>query len=629
MRIFISLYDALRTPWSSTRRFIRHMRSVLGRGIQALLALFLLVLKSTAALGSLVLVGLFALYVWDELWHPKVEIVMAPAPEALEARGYSGNILARKIRNSVDRIYRDAHRPIPFATYEIGERFPLINEAQPYLFSAVMPEPTFNFALSWARRFVGATRRTISGHVICSDEDCADASGIRLSIGVQGMGLDGWIYQVALSDESDMEIDMEAAIDRIAMQVVEIFDPIATARYHFRIRNFAEAERLAAIGMQEFPDRADAARFILVAMAIEEEDFDLARGYLASSLTSDKPEEIRARARINEAVLDARQARIRPSEGVESLRKQLERPLAALREVTAMDIKPRTARADIFAIAQANIGVNLLNTFNSNAPDDGRAVLAEARAAFEESIKFDATNPMPRYYLGEIDRRQCEFRAATHRYYHVLALDPDYGIALRGQGFAYRRVALQASTAVSEEATPSEVATTRARGKALMERAVMAYKRALELELDDSRHITHMNLAVALIDLDRTVEAKEHLEQSLDISPGYDRAHFYLGWVNKCACRFDDALTNLEAARNRPLRSTADQQRLKQVYEVLLALRDRAESSGQPLRNAAYWREVRTGLDGLDVDGAAPDECQIFPPALQCDTPCAELRGRP
>ncbi len=621
MQILIRFFDALRKPWSGPRRSIRRINGtfglVVGNGLRILSTALLFVVQHVAALGAIGFFALFSVHVWNEAQRDKVEITLAPAPEAMEAMGYSGSVLAGKIRDGVDRIYRDAHRPIPFATEEKGEIFPLIDEAPAYLFSSVMPEPTFDFAMSWARRFVGVTHTTVAGDVICSDEDCAKAAGVWLSIGVRGAGQEGWTHREELSDD----VGMETAIDRIALRIVETFDPIAAARYHFRTRDFEKTERLAIIGRQKLPDRAVAAEFLLIASAIEEEDFDFARENLEPLLASDRPE-IRARALINSSLLDARRARIRSGEGVASLRKQLEGPIAALREAAEMGIKSDTAGADIPAIAYANIGVNLLKTFDHNDAEQGCAVLQEAQAAFEQSIMFDATDPMPRYYLGTIERRQCDFRGATRRYYEALALDPDYSSALRGLGFAYRRAALQASS--DRMCEPDRVAAVERDSegqKALLERAVSAYERALELPR--SRHITHMNLAVALIDLGKTGEAGAHLRRSLEISPGYDRAHFYLGWVDMCDCRFDAALANLEAAQNRPSSSTTDQQRLRQVYEILLQLRDRAAVAGQPLRDDDYWRSVETELAGINVDGEGPDECQIFPPALQCDRICA------
>ncbi|MFQ5568749.1 MAG: tetratricopeptide repeat protein [Rhodothermales bacterium] len=193
--------------------------------------------------------------------------------------------------------------------------------------------------------------------------------------------------------------------------------------------------------------------------------------------------------------------------------------------------------------------------------------LATARHRFEQALAIDAGSAMALYGLGRVAAAEQAVEEAIDTFNRVLALQPEATAVHHPLGLMYRQrgdVAKARAHLDRAGNTPvrfddplmDDLATfvggarvyiaegNEARNKGEFERAVAAYRKALEI--DPRNVIAHYNLGTLLGQLKADDEAMTYFRAAIELDPNHRDARFNLATALSRAGRFEEALHHFD-----------------------------------------------------------------------------------
>ena len=597
----------LKQPAKRLLDFARNFKRLFVRTASAISKLALKKIKAIGA--SIVIIALIAFLINIYLSN-SVDIRIVSVPKPLAEQGYTERSISERLRSQILTMIVDAKRPAEFPSEDTGDAIALLDQNAIHSFHSIFPSATIDYLLSVMRETLGARHSTVLISFACTAPACSLSDSLLVSASVSMPGNRSHTISLSLVDSrsyddttpmallSPLESKAELALSQVATSILEIFEPLLAARLALRERDFVRADLRAmrvsnSLGATE--EEIIGAGLILVASAIEQGRFDTARERIRE-LEETAPAALQPHIQIASALIEARKIK---TADIRERFEELEDRLSHVIELLSIpDLEPRLA-----SLALLNKGINRLKFVDHSDSERAHQFIELAQNDLEEARTLDPFNPVIYFYLGAAQRKQCNFEQALQQYYRALSIDPNYGTAERALGFSYRRASLD------ERAEGNNLAAD-----TLGQRGVSAYERALDLSAN--RHISHLNLAVMLMDTGELEQAKFHLIESDKNFPPrrpYDRAALYLGMIAACECDYEAALNHYEAALVREPTSESDRQRLHQVYAEI----QRVPLHARGYRPPPFWQRIDAVMTDLQDAGFVEDNCQVRRPDIQ------------
>jgi len=183
-----------------------------------------------------------------------------------------------------------------------------------------------------------------------------------------------------------------------------------------------------------------------------------------------------------------------------------------------------------FAMAHAQLALALCVDFTFGYVEDQTQAIVAARAAAEQAISLDPTEPMAHYAMGRLHTLTEETEMAIAEMQTAISINPNFAAAHYGLGFAHYYGAGQAELALPHfdnalrliPRDPMRWATLMNKGSVLRilgrhDEAIGNCRQACQFL--NGGYLPHMHLGAALAAAGREAEAKLAIDKALDLNP--------------------------------------------------------------------------------------------------------------